>query len=128
MRTLQVKIPDELKDFVDAQVASGLYHTAGDLFSDLLQWHKRHLEDLALRDQFLAPIRRKNGTITKKDLDNAWDKIREKRLIELRTDIQIGIDQLDRGEYYTYHSVEECVADIKAEARKLLNSRRRNRA
>lgn len=128
MRTLQVKIPDELKDFVDAQVASGLYHTVGDLFSDLLQWHKRHLQDLSLRDQFLAPIRRKNGSITKKDIDKAWNKIHDKRLMELRAEIQIGIDPLDRSEYYTYHSVEECLADIKAESKKIQNSRRRNKA
>jgi Arc/MetJ-type ribon-helix-helix transcriptional regulator len=128
MRTLQIKIPDELREFVDAQVSSGVYPSAAEMFSDLLLWHKRHVEDLAMRDRFLSPLLRKTGSVKKEDVERAWKRVQEKRLKELRADVLIGIDQLDRGEYFTYHSVEDCLADIKAESKRLLTRKRRTKA
>lgn len=42
---------------------------------------------------------------------------REAKLAELRAEIQIGLDQIERGEYTTYHSGAELAQDIIARAK-----------
>jgi len=125
MATLRITIPDDLKEFVDAQVASEFYPSAAELLRDLLLWHKRRVEDLAQQERFLKPLLKPGARPSRRQIDAAWAKVRDARLRELRAEIQKGIDQLDRGEGIRYHSVEECLADIKNESRKLLRHRRR---
>jgi antitoxin ParD1/3/4 len=51
-------------------------------------------------------------------------RLEERRLAEVRTEIQAGIDEADRGEVIEYNSVEECVNHTVLEGQKLLNARR----
>ena len=52
---------------------------------------------------------------------------RDKKLIELRSDIQIGLDQLERGEYTTYDEdgLKDLAKTIKSRNRKRLESERK---
>lgn len=42
-------------------------------------------------------------------------RLRRKKLAALRREVQIGIDQLERGEYREYTSVEDLFEDVEAE-------------
>lgn len=50
------------------------------------------------------------------------EDLRKIRLEELRKDIQIGIDQLERGEYTTYTSAQDLTEEIKAGGRERLRN------
>ena len=128
MATLRITIPDDLKEFVDAQVASEFYPSAAELLRDLLLWHKRRIEDLAQQERFLNSFVKTGARPSRKQIDAAWAKVRAGRLRELREEVRQGIDQLERGESVRYRSVEECLADIKSESKKLLRQRRRKTA
>ncbi len=54
------------------------------------------------------------------------DRVREMRLEDLRKEIQIGIDQLERGEStgYTTETLHELFDDIKARGKAKLEARR----
>lgn len=65
---MQLSLPPDLEDFVNSQVAAGRYETRGELIREALVF---------LRER---------------------DRIRELRLQDLRKEIQVGLDQLERGE------------------------------
>ena len=52
---------------------------------------------------------------------------RDKKLIELRAEIQIGLDQLERGEYTTYDEdgLKDLAKTIKSRGRERLESERK---
>ncbi|CAN5705827.1 hypothetical protein BH23PLA1_BH23PLA1_10180 [soil metagenome] len=68
METMSVRLPRELEDLIQKKVESGQYDSPYEVVREALQL-----------------------------LDDR-DKLREIRLEELRREIQIGIDQADRGE------------------------------
>ena len=43
-------------------------------------------------------------------------RLRRQKLAALRREIQIGIDEIERGEYFEYDSVDELFDDIEAAA------------
>jgi antitoxin ParD1/3/4 len=46
MATMNISLPDEMKKFVEAQVATGLYANASDYMRDVLRDRMRAYEDL----------------------------------------------------------------------------------
>lgn len=54
-------------------------------------------------------------------------QIRKQKLAALKRELAVGIEQLDRGEFYEYSSVKEMVEDIKAEASKRQKTKSRKR-
>ncbi|HVX62226.1 MAG TPA: type II toxin-antitoxin system ParD family antitoxin [Pirellulales bacterium] len=84
-------LPPDLEEFVSGAVASGKYSTQGDLLREAL---------LVLRDR---------------------DRLRESRLQELRKEVQIGLEQSERGECGPWD-----IEEIKAEVRQRLTSMQRN--
>lgn len=73
MTHVAVHLPDELNRFVQQSIASGAYHSTDEFFVSVLANLKEQAE-LELSDE------------------------EERRLDALRADIQLGVDQLDRGE------------------------------
>ncbi|NOT62120.1 MAG: hypothetical protein HOP19_18055 [Acidobacteria bacterium] len=55
-----------------------------------------------------------------KQLLQEQDELKTTRTTRLRQEIQKGLDQLERGEFKTYHSVEEIIEHVKAEGRRRL--------
>lgn len=73
MTQVAIQLPDELSQFVNRSVAEGAYSNADELFINVLSIYKDQVEErLSESDQA--------------------------KLESLRSDIQAGIDQLDRGE------------------------------
>ena len=79
---MNVSLTPELEQFVADKVKSGLYNSASEVVREGLR------------------------------LVHEQDQLREIKLAELRREIQIGIDQLERGEFTEYNSAEELIADL----------------
>ncbi len=89
---MNVSLTPTLEEFVNQKVSSGMYSTASEVVRDAL----RLLEDR--------------------------DRVRRMRLEELRKEIAIGIEQLERGEYTTFD--ENLVEEIKARGQAKLDAKR----
>jgi len=94
MATLNVSLTPELASLISEKVSSGMYHSASEVVREGLR---------LLKEQ---------------------DEIRRIRYHELRKEITLGSDQLDRGEAKEFSSGEELAANIEAEGRKLLAQRK----
>lgn len=89
MTTLSITLRDEDQRFIEAAVKSGRYVSESEAIADAL-----------------AELR-------------AREEVRNARIADLKAKVQIGLDQLDRGEGEEWSS-----ADIKAEGRAALAARR----
>lgn len=90
---MNVSLTPELETMVAEKVKSGLYNSASEVVREGLR---------LIREQ---------------------DQLREIKLEELRREIQIGIDQLDRGEFTSYNSAAEFIEDIKREGHERLDAK-----
>ena len=79
MTKLSIQIPDDLKRFVDQVVAGDGYPTESEFIVSLLYREKTQ------RETELSP-----------------DEVA--KLVSLRTELQVGIDQLDRGEFEEWNA------------------------
>lgn len=97
---MNVSLTPKLEALVQKKVASGLYNSASEVIREAL----RLLEE--------------------------YDRIRMVRITELRRELAVGTDQLDRGQATTYddRSLNSLAADVKSAGRKRLASRKRRRA
>ena len=95
---MHVSLTPLLEELVRDKVKSGLYNSASEVVREAL----RLMEDR--------------------------DRVREMRLEDLRKEIQIGIDQIERGEStkYTTETLHELFDDIKARGKAKLEARRQN--
>ncbi len=93
---MHVSLTPHLEELVRDKVKSGLYNSASEVVREAL----RLMEDR--------------------------DRVREMRLEDLRKEIQIGIDQLERGESteYTTETLHELFDDIRARGKERLEARR----
>jgi antitoxin ParD1/3/4 len=87
MELSSFSLPPDLEEFVANQVASGAYSTQGEIVREAL---------MLLRER---------------------QRLRELRLLDLRKEIQLGLEQSERGETGPWD-----VEEIKAEVRKRLGS------
>ena len=97
---MNVSLTPKLEELVSKRVASGLYNSASEVVREAL----RLLEER--------------------------DRLREMRLEELRREIAVGLEQLDRGEYAEYDekSLAELFERIGTEGRKRLGQRKKKAA
>jgi antitoxin ParD1/3/4 len=93
---MNVSLTPELEQYVSGKVRSGLYHSASEVIREGLRLLKEK------------------------------DEIYQRKLDELRREIQIGIDQADRGEVSPFD--EETLKGIKAQGRKRSSAKPRSRA
>ncbi|MCE5230445.1 type II toxin-antitoxin system ParD family antitoxin [bacterium] len=87
---MNISLPPALEKFVQDKVSSGQFSTASEVVRDGLR---------LLQEQ---------------------DVIRKMRLEELRREVQIGIDEIERGEGIVYNSIEEFAEDVKKRGRERL--------
>ena len=97
---MHVSLTPHLEELVRDKVKSGLYNSASEVVREALR---------LMQDR---------------------DRVREMRLEDLRKEIQIGIDQGDRGEFVELDSrgLKGFFDDIKAEGRQRLAKERRQQA
>lgn len=85
---MNITLTPELKAIIERKVASGLYRSASEVVREAL----RLLEER--------------------------ERVKEDRLAALRAELQVGLDQLDRGEYVVMD--DQMLEDVKARGRKRL--------
>jgi antitoxin ParD1/3/4 len=93
---MNVSLTPELEQYVSGKVRSGLYHSASEVIREGLRLLKEK------------------------------DDVRQKKLEDLRREIQIGIDQADRGQVSAF--TKETLREIKAQGRKRLAADRRSKS
>lgn len=93
---MNVSLTPELETLVHDKVESGLYTSASEVVREALR---------LLRER---------------------DQIQQQRLTELRREIAIGLEQLDRGEFTTYNgeTLQEFFDEIKTQGRQRLAERK----
>jgi antitoxin ParD1/3/4 len=90
---MNISLTPELEQYVNGKVQGGLYHSASEVVREGLRLLKEK------------------------------DELYQYKLAELRREIQIGIDQADRGQVKPL--TDELVQDIKDRGRKRLATRKR---
>jgi antitoxin ParD1/3/4 len=93
---MNVSLTPELEQYVNIKVQSGLYHSASEVIREGLR---------LLREK---------------------DEVHERKLQALRSDIQIGTDQADRGQHSPFD--ESTIDAIRTEGRKRLAARGKSKA
>jgi len=74
MATMNVSLPDPMKDWVDAQIAGGQYSSASDYVRDLIRRDQQRNEQLqALR---LAIKAGEDSGPSKRSMDQIWEAAR----------------------------------------------------
>lgn len=86
MPQVAVQLPDDLNHFVQKSVESGVYHDADEFFASMIATFKEQVE---------APLTAEE----------------EAKLAALRADIQLAVDQADRGEVIRGFDVAEFLAE-----------------
>jgi antitoxin ParD1/3/4 len=92
---MNVSLTAHLEELIKKKVSSGLYNSASEVVREAL----RLLEE--------------------------QDRLRELKIEELRREVRLGVEQLDRGKSAILD--KSAVDRIKAKGRKMLNSRRRGK-
>jgi len=97
---MNISLTPELDSYVQQKVQTGMYHSASEVIHEGLR---------LLREQ---------------------DQIRQARLTQVRQDVDLGADQIARGEYteYTAATVKDLAAEIKSKGRKMLAQRSEDQA
>jgi antitoxin ParD1/3/4 len=90
---MNISLTSELEQYINGKVQSGLYHSASELVREGLR------------------------------LLQEKDEVHQRKITELRREMQIGIDQADRGQVSTL--TEETLKAIKAQGRKRLAADRK---
>jgi antitoxin ParD1/3/4 len=93
---MNISLTPELEQYVNGRVRSGLYHSASEVIREGLRLLKEK------------------------------DEVHQRKLDELRREIQIGVDQADRGQVSTF--TKETLKEIKADGRKPLSADRKLRS
>ena len=92
---MNISLTPELEQYVNKKVQSGLYHSASEVIREGLRLLKEK------------------------------DEVHQRKLEELRREIQIGIDQADRGQVSTFN--KETLEEIKVQGRKRLAPDRKSK-
>jgi antitoxin ParD1/3/4 len=91
---MNISLTPELEQYVNGRVQSGLYHSASEVIREGLRLLKEK------------------------------DEVHQRKLEELRREIQIGVDQADRGHISTF--TKATLKEIKAKGRKRLSADRKS--
>lgn len=89
---MNVSLTPELEQYVNGKVQSGLYHSASEVIRDGLRLLKEK------------------------------EELHQRKLVELRREIQIGIDQADRGKVSTFN--EATLEEAKVRGRERLAAKK----
>jgi antitoxin ParD1/3/4 len=82
MQTMNISLPDQLKDFVDEQVASGRYSSVSEYVRELIRDYEKRRAQERLETLLLQGIRSGDATeMTRKD----WQEIRREAVKQLET-------------------------------------------
>jgi antitoxin ParD1/3/4 len=92
---MNISLTPELEQYVNGRVQSGLYHSASEVIREGLRLLKEK------------------------------DEVHQRKLEELRREIQIGVDQADRRQVSTF--TKATLTEIRAKGRKRLSADRKSK-
>ncbi len=93
MATMNISLPDTLKNYVDSRVERDGYGTVSEYFRELIRQDQQRKEQ---------------------------ERLERAQLEKLRGDVQAGLDALKAGKFTEYDSAEDLINDIQAEGNKRL--------
>ncbi|MGB0719546.1 MAG: type II toxin-antitoxin system ParD family antitoxin [Bdellovibrionales bacterium] len=78
MATMNISLPDRMKEWVEAQVASGKYANASDFVRDLLREKQEHEEIREAKLQHLREMIRagEESGVSAATLDDIWARVK----------------------------------------------------
>ena len=86
MQTMNVSLPDPLKQFVDNQIAEGRYSSVSEYIRELIREDEKRRAENRLESLLLEGLETKESRFTRKDLDD----IRNQALAQLRRRKKMG--------------------------------------
>ena len=96
MATMNISLPDTLKDFIDARVSNDGYGNVSEYVRELVRQDQKRKE--------------------REESERVY-------LEKLREDVQVGIEALRSGKFTEYDSAEDLINDIVKEGQKRLAKR-----
>ncbi|HEY3245826.1 MAG TPA: hypothetical protein VGM03_20970 [Phycisphaerae bacterium] len=124
MATVNITLPDELKQFVQSQSVKDGYASEAEYLRVIIQQARELEVEHELEAELLETAAAAGREITTADWQSLKERIRQQRLDALRAELDIGLKQLERGEYATYttETLGELFDRIQSEGRKRLAS------
>ena len=80
MQTMNISLPDPLKDFVDHQIAEGRYSSVSEYIRELIRDDEKHRAEERLEMLLLEGLDREESELTKQDFED----IRKEALAQLK--------------------------------------------
>ena len=81
MQTMNISLPDPLKEFVDHQIAEGRYSSVSEYIRELIREDEKHKAEERLEALLLEGLESDESELTRKDLDD----IRKEAVSRLKT-------------------------------------------
>ena len=133
MATLNISLPDTMKNFVEEEVTTGGYNTTSEYFRTLVRDAQERKAKARLESLLLESMNGSDtATMTEADWEEVRREIRERvthrKLQELRQDVRHGFEQIAQGEYTEYNSGKEAADKIIAEGLKRAAERKQAEA
>lgn len=69
MQTMNISLPEPLKEFVDGQIASGRYSSASEYIRELIREDEKHKAEERLEALLLEGLQGKETAVTRDDLN-----------------------------------------------------------
>ena len=83
MPTMNISLPDPLKEFVDAQIASGRYSSASEYVRMLIREDEKHRAEEKLRTLLLEGLATRESDLTRQDFKDirkaAWERLKTRK-------------------------------------------------
>jgi antitoxin ParD1/3/4 len=80
MQTMNISLPDPLKEFVDQQIASGRYSSASEYMRELIRGDEKRRAEERLESLLLEGLESAESPLTRAD----WNEIRKQALAKAR--------------------------------------------
>ena len=76
MATMNISLPDLMREWVESRIQSGTYSNASDYIRDLI---RRDQDDLHKRELLVKALKSgKNSGISKKTIDEIWQEVKSR--------------------------------------------------
>jgi Arc/MetJ-type ribon-helix-helix transcriptional regulator len=126
MAKFTISLPESLRGYVEAQVAAKGFKSVADYISFVVCMDKVQNAEPSMEDELLDRLQSESGPVSDADVQRIKHEIYDRRLKELRRELETGIEEPGRGNSRTYDagSTQQLLDDIKAQGRKRLAERR----
>jgi antitoxin ParD1/3/4 len=86
MQSMNISLPDPLKQFVDGQIATGRYSSASEYVRELIRADEKRKAEDRLEAQLLEGLQGEESELTRAD----WKDIRQEALTQVKARKNLG--------------------------------------